>query len=83
MHRFEVLLRDKTAAMIDGVDVYQQEGSMTTFFALAAGREVVDCWSDRIASVRTADVLFIRRVDAESDVLCDVGGDAAALRVVG
>ena len=60
---FEVTLRDRTREMIDGADAYRQEGQMTTFFRHAEGREVVDCWSTRIASLRTSEVLIIRRLD--------------------
>jgi hypothetical protein len=59
---FEVTLRDSTREMIDGAD-YRQEGQMTTFFRHAEGREVVDCWSTRIASFRTSEVLIIRRLE--------------------
>ena len=36
---------------------------MTTFFLTGAGPRVVDCWSTRLASFRTSEVLIIRRVD--------------------
>jgi hypothetical protein len=62
---FEVTLRDRTREMIDGADAYRQEGQMTTFFRHGDGREVVDCWSTRIASFRTAEILIIRRLDGE------------------
>lgn len=61
---FEVTLRDSTRELIDGAD-YRQEGPMTTFFRNAEGREVVDCWSTRIASFRTSEVLIIRRLEDE------------------
>jgi hypothetical protein len=60
---FEVTLRDRTKERIDGADAYQQEGQMTTFFRHGTGRQVVDCWSMRVASFRTSEVLIIRRVD--------------------
>jgi hypothetical protein len=72
MASFEVTLRDRTVELVGGADAYQQEGPMTTFFRLGDGREVVDCWSERVCSVRTADVLLIRRAD-----------EAAGLRAVG
>lgn len=62
---FEVTLRDRTRELIDGADAYRQEGQMTTFFRHAAGREVVDCWSTRIASFRTSEILIIRRLETE------------------
>ncbi len=71
MATYDVCLRDHTVESITA-DAYQQEGPMTTFFELGPGRDVVDCWSRRIASVRTADILLIRRID-----------EAAALRAVG
>ena len=63
---FEVTLADRTVELIDDADAYQQEGQMTTFFANGAGRQVVDCWSTRVASFRTADIVIIRRVQRES-----------------
>ena len=61
MAAYEVVLKDRTCEVIDGADAYQQEGQMTTFFALGDGRRVVDCWSSRVASFRTSEVLIIRR----------------------
>ena len=59
---FEVTLNDRTTAQVGDADAYQQEGPMTTFFRTTeTGR--VDAWSTRVASVRTADVLLIRRTD--------------------
>jgi hypothetical protein len=64
MPTFQVMLRDRSAETVDGADAYQQEGPMTTFFKCGRGREVIDCWSTRIASFRTADVLAVRRCEA-------------------
>ena len=58
---YEVTMKDRTTELIDGADAYQQEGQMTTFFRRDEGRHVVDCWSTRVASFRTADILIIRR----------------------
>lgn len=63
MATFEVTLRDSTVEIIEGADAYQQEGQMTTFFANSSGRQIVDCWSTRLASLRTSQVVIIRRVD--------------------
>lgn len=62
MARFEVTLKDRTVEVIDRADAYQQEGQMTTFFTTGEGRQVVDCWSTRVASFRTSEVVIIRRV---------------------
>jgi hypothetical protein len=70
MARFEITLKDRTVEVIDGADAYQQEGQMTTFFALSGERLVVDCWSTRLASFRTSEILIVRRraaADATSD----------------
>jgi hypothetical protein len=64
MARYEVTLKDHTVECVDGADAYQQEGQMTTFFAMGPERRVVDCWSTRLASFRTSEVLFIRRREA-------------------
>ena len=61
MPMFEVLMQDRSLELVDGADAYQQEGPMTTFFERAEGRQVVDCWSNRVASLRTQDILIIRR----------------------
>ncbi|HEX4820748.1 MAG TPA: hypothetical protein VFV00_11130 [Acidimicrobiales bacterium] len=66
---FEVTLRDRTRELIEGADAYGQEGQMTTFFRHGEGREVVDCWSTRIASFRTSEVLIIRRVEGEREAV--------------
>ena len=64
MPTFEVILRDGAVEIIDGADAYQQEGPMTTFFRHGEGRDVIDSWSTRMASFRTADLLVVRRRDA-------------------
>jgi hypothetical protein len=61
MARFEITLKDRTVEVVDGADAYQQEGPMTTFFALGAERLVVDCWSTRLASFRTSEIMIVRR----------------------
>jgi hypothetical protein len=61
MSSYHVTLKDRTTELIDGADAYQQEGQMTTFFRRDQGRQVVDCWSTRVASFRTSEILIIRR----------------------
>ena len=60
---FDVVLADGTHEVVHGVDAYQQEASMTTFFRNDGGRQAVDCWSVRIASFRTDHIMAIRRHD--------------------
>jgi hypothetical protein len=70
MPTYEVSLRDRSAETVVGADAYQQEGPMTTFFRRGDGRDVIDSWSTRIASFRTADLLAVRRHEAqEADAL--------------
>jgi hypothetical protein len=63
VHTYEVTLKDRTIELVDGADAYQQEGQMTTFFATKDSRQVVDCWSSRVASFRTSEILIVRRAD--------------------
>jgi hypothetical protein len=69
MALFAVTLTDQTTDVVEGADAYQLEGPLTTFFAFRSNREVIDSWSVRLASYRTADILAIRR---STDVAADV-----------
>lgn len=60
---FEITLTDRTREVIEGADGYQMDGPLTTFFRNGEGRQVVDCWSTRVASFRTSEILIIRRYD--------------------
>lgn len=62
MATYDVILKDRSVEVIDGADAYQQEGQMTTFFATGEGKQVVDCWSTRLASFRTSEILIVRRM---------------------
>ncbi len=54
---------DERAESIAGADAYVQEGPLTTFFRTSPRRGVVDSWSTRLASFRTADIRAIRAVE--------------------
>lgn len=60
-----VTLTDDRAELVADADAYQLEGPLTTFFRTAPGRTVVDSWSTRLASFRTADIRTIRLVDVD------------------
>ena len=60
MASFEIKLKDGTVEIIEGADAYQPDGQFTTFFALD-GRSVVDCWSVRVASIRSAEIVAVAR----------------------
>jgi hypothetical protein len=64
MPQYEVILHDNSTEVVQGADAYQQEGPMTTFFRCGSGRDVIDSWSIRVASFRTADLRMIRRREA-------------------
>ncbi len=65
MPSFEVKLKDGTVETVKGADAYQPDGPFTTFFALE-GRTVVDCWSVRVASIRSAEIVAVWRRDDAS-----------------
>ncbi len=58
MAAFTVELANDRIEVIDA-DAYQHEGPMTTFFTIDSSRAVIDSWSRRIASFRTADVVMV------------------------
>ena len=64
MATYEVLLKDGSVECIDGADTYEQEGPLTTFFELAPDRQVIDCWSVRLLSIRTTEIVRVRRTAA-------------------
>ena len=61
MAAFSVELSNDRIEQVSGVDAYQQEGPLTTFFAVESQRLVIDSWSTRVASFRTADIITVRR----------------------
>jgi hypothetical protein len=65
MASYEVTLKDRTTERVEDADAYRQEGPMTTFFKQEGDRKVVDCWSTRQASFRTADIVIIRRLEPQ------------------
>ncbi|MEL7156045.1 MAG: hypothetical protein AAFN30_05535 [Actinomycetota bacterium] len=67
MALFAVTLTDQTTDVVEGADAYQQEGPLTTFFAFRDNRHVIDSWSVRLASYRTADIAAIRRSQIPND----------------
>lgn len=60
---FEVVLQDSRVERVDGADAFAPEGTMTSFYRLADGRRTIDAWSTRVASVRTAAILLVRRLE--------------------
>ncbi|MEA3018864.1 MAG: hypothetical protein QOI47_388 [Actinomycetota bacterium] len=62
VHAYDVQSSDGSVERVLGVDSYVQEGPLTTFFRTDAQRGVIDCWSTRVASFRTAEISRIRAV---------------------
>ncbi len=73
MTAYEITMKDQAAERIEGADAYAQEGQLTTFFRTTSARQVVDCWSVRLASFRTSEILAVRRVErpAEGSVVAE------------
>jgi len=63
MAQFAIQLSKGETITISEADTYQFEGPLTTFFSTGSGRQVIDSWSTRLASYRTADIVSIERFD--------------------
>jgi hypothetical protein len=79
MTAYEITLKDQACERIDGADAYTQEGQLTTFFRTASARQVVDCWSVRLASFRTTEIMAVRRVEDPAEVGHPLGVDDLAM----
>lgn len=66
MANYEVVLQDGSVETVEGADTYAQEGPLTTFFETADDRRVIDCWSVRLTSIRTTEIMRIRRARASA-----------------
>ncbi len=80
MPSYEVTMKDRSVEQVTDAHAYQQEGQMTTFFRNDEPRDVVDSWSCRIFSVRTAEVLMIRRLADVHNVELSFRSRPVALR---
>jgi hypothetical protein len=78
MATFEVMLQDRSVEVVEGADAYQQEGPMTTFFRRGQGRDLIDSWSTRMVSFRTADLLVVRRRERSGEA----ASEDATLRAI-
>ncbi|HXR21636.1 MAG TPA: hypothetical protein VN786_03680 [Acidimicrobiales bacterium] len=66
---YEVTLKTNVVEVIAGADAYVQEGPLTTFFEGRDGRTVLDTWTRRLASFRTADIVSVRWVASADDAV--------------
>jgi len=77
---YEITMKDQARERIDGADAYAQEGQLTTFFRTTSARQVVDCWSIRLASFRTSEILAVRRIEDQVEPDLDDLTPVASLR---
>lgn len=63
MAQFTIQLKDGQPITVSEADTYQFEGPLTTFFSTGSSLQVIDSWSTRVASYRTADIVSIERCD--------------------
>jgi hypothetical protein len=68
---YDITLRDAGPQRVEGADAYVQEGQLTTFFRTSSARQAIDCWSVRLASFRTSDILAVRRVEGRASTSGD------------
>lgn len=61
---YEITLRDRTTLAVEEADAFAHERSMTTFYRTANARRTIDCWAVPLASIRTDEILMVRRVEA-------------------
>lgn len=66
---------DEVVSLIEGADAYCLEGPLTTFFRTRNGSAVIDSWSARLASFRTASIASVQR-------LTDDTNDGGAVQLV-
>jgi hypothetical protein len=66
---YDVTLKTNIVEVIAGADAYMQEGPLTTFFEGRDGRTVLDAWTRRLASFRTADIVSVRWVAPADDAV--------------
>ena len=63
MTGYEITLANGVVEHVEGADAYAQEGPLTTFFD-TAGRDVIDAWASRVMSLRTTEIVMVRRTGA-------------------
>ena len=63
---YEITLRDRTTLAVGEADAFAHEKSMTTFYRTANARQTIDCWAVPLASIRTDEILMVRRVEVDA-----------------
>ena len=63
MAQFAIQLKEGQTVNVTEADTYPFEGPLTTFFSTGSNLQVIDSWSTRVASYRTADIVSIERCD--------------------
>lgn len=67
MAGYEITLSNGVVEHVEDADAYAQEGPLTTFFD-TAGRDVIDAWASRVLSLRTTEIVMVRRIGATRTV---------------
>ena len=85
MTGYDITLKGNEPERVEGADAYAQEGQLTTFFRTSSSRQSIDCWSVRVASFRTSEILAVRRVElpdaaARLDAAPAAGAEVTSLR---
>ena len=62
MATYCIRLIDEVVSLVEGADAYCLEGPLTTFFETRNGSAVIDSWSERLASFRTASISSVQRL---------------------
>lgn len=86
MATYCIILTDEVVSLVEDADAYCQEGPLTTFFRTRNGSAVIDSWSERLASFRTASIASVQRLgDATEPALraADESTVRGAVSVVG
>ncbi len=72
MATYCITLDDASVSYVAEADAYGLEGPFTTFFRTRNAAPVIDSWSERLASFRTAAVLSVQRLSNVDEELVAV-----------
>lgn len=78
MAQFAIQLKEGQTVTVSEADTYQFEGPLTTFFSTGSSLQVIDSWSTRVASYRTADIVSIERSDERAAEAAPIPAEATA-----
>jgi hypothetical protein len=82
MATYCIILTDEVVSLVEDADAYCLEGPLTTYFRTRNGSAVIDSWSERLASFRTASIASVQRLGDASEPAVRSADEAAARGVV-